>query len=104
MLLGRLRRPGRPRLVVRCNVPLAVALDRAARRVNDPSRVSDAGPAIVAEQYRTFQPLEEVPRADVIELDALATLEDQVCEVTRAIDRWLCAAAPGDVLDTLRLD
>jgi aminoglycoside phosphotransferase family enzyme/predicted kinase len=56
-LLGRLRRSGLPRLVVRCHVPLEVAQERAARRMHDPDRISDADPQIVAQQYRSFQPL-----------------------------------------------
>jgi aminoglycoside phosphotransferase family enzyme/predicted kinase len=92
-LLGRLRRGGLPRFVVRCDVPLEVALERAARRMRDPDRISDADPQIVAQQYRSFQPLEELPPGSVIELDTTHTLDAQVDEVTRAIDRRLAADA-----------
>ncbi len=85
-LLGRLGRSGLPRLVVRCDVPLEVALERAARRMHDPDRISDADPHIVAQQYRSFQPLEELAPGSVIELDASHTLDVQVDEVTRGID------------------
>ena len=94
-LLGRLARTGMPRLVVRCEVPLEVALQRAARREHDPARVSDAGAQIVAEQYRSFQPLEELPQEDVLELDTLAPLDTQALTVTRALDRLLHARAGG---------
>jgi uncharacterized protein len=96
-LLGRLSRTGVPRLVVRCEVPLEVALARAARREHDPARVSDAGPQVVAEQYRSFQPLEELPPEDVLGLDTRLALRIQVSEVTRAIDSLLMirAGAPG---------
>jgi predicted kinase len=92
-LLGRLRRSGQPRLVVRCDVPLEVALERAASRMHDPDRISDADPQIVAEQYRSFQPLEELAPGSVIELDATLPLDIQVDEVTRAIDRRLAAGS-----------
>ncbi|MGO9319490.1 MAG: AAA family ATPase [Solirubrobacteraceae bacterium] len=92
-LLGRLARTGMPRLVVRCEIPLEVALARAARRERDPARVSDASPQIVAEQYRSFQPLEELPREDVLELDTLAPLDTQASTVARALDRLLRARA-----------
>ncbi|HTU78442.1 MAG TPA: AAA family ATPase [Solirubrobacteraceae bacterium] len=90
-LLGPLRRSGLPPLVVRCDVPLEVALERAARRMHDPDRVSDADPRIVTEQHRSFQPLEELPPGSVIELDATLPLNTQVEGLTRAIDRRLAA-------------
>ena len=92
-LLGRLSRTGVPRLVVRCEVPLEVALARAARREHDPARVSDAGPQIVAEQYRSFQQLEELAPEDVLGLDTRLALRTQVFEVTRAVDRLLMTRA-----------
>jgi len=90
-LLGRLTRTGVPRLVVRCEVPLEVALQRAAQRSHDAKRVSDASPAIVAEQYRSFQPLEELPLKDVLGLDTQLALDVQASKVTRAMDRLLAA-------------
>ncbi len=98
-LLGRLSRTGVPRLVVRCEVPLEVALARAARREHDPARVSDAGPQIVAEQYRSFQQLEELAPEDVLGLDTRRPLKTQVCEVTSAIDRLLMTRAGATATD-----
>jgi aminoglycoside phosphotransferase family enzyme/predicted kinase len=94
-LLGRLSRTGAPRLVVRCEVPEEVALARAARRERDPTRVSDAGLRIVAEQYRSFQQLEELAPEDVLEIDTRRLLRTQVCEVTNAVDRLLMTRAGG---------
>ncbi|HYM55029.1 MAG TPA: AAA family ATPase [Solirubrobacteraceae bacterium] len=93
LLLHRLHRAGLTRLVVRCEVPLEVALERAARRMGDPDRASDATPEIVAEQYRSFQALEELRPGSVIALDAEQPLDVQVAEVTRAVDRRLAARA-----------
>lgn len=101
-LLGRLRRSGLPRLVVRCDVPLEVALERAARRMHDPDRISDADPQIVAQQYRSFQPLEELPPGSVIELDTTHPLDTQVDELTRALDRRLAAEGSVVFRDALR--
>ncbi len=98
-LLGRLSRTGAPRFVVRCEVPLEVALARAARREHDPARVSDAGPQIVAEQYRSFQPLEELAPEDVLGVDTRRALRTQVVEVTSGVDRLLltrAGATPAD--------
>ncbi len=94
-LLGRLVRAGVPRLVVRCEVPLELALERARERMHDPARVSDADPEIVAELYRSFQPLEELAPEDVLTLDACLPLESQAARVTTAIDRLLSARAGG---------
>jgi hypothetical protein len=88
-LLGRLARTGAPRLVVRCEVPLDIALRRAAQRAADPLRVSDATPQIVAEQHRSFEALEELPPEDVLALDATQPLETQALMVTQAMDRLL---------------
>jgi uncharacterized protein len=98
-LLGRLARTGVPRLVVRCEVPLEVALARAARREHDPSRVSDAGMPIVAEQYRSFEQLEELPPEDVLELDTRLPLTTQAFAVTRTIDRLLMTRAGANTTD-----
>ena len=78
-------------LVVYCEVPLAVALERAARRMHDSTRVSDASPQIVAARYRSFQPLDEWRSACVLELGTQQPLDAQVCSVTRAVDRRLSA-------------
>jgi aminoglycoside phosphotransferase family enzyme/predicted kinase len=97
LLLHRLDRAGLTRVVVRCDVPLAVALERAARREHDASRVSDATPQIVAEQYRSFQALDELPPGSVLELDAEQPLDFQVQELSRAVDDRLAAVAGPDL-------
>ncbi len=88
-LLGRLRATGAPRLVVRCDVPLDLAQRRAAERAHDPLSVSDAGPEIVAEQYASFQPLEELAPGDVLVVDTQNGLDLQVGRVTRGVDQLL---------------
>ena len=86
-LLGRLARAGMPRLVVRCELPLELALERAALRERDSARVSDAGPQIVAEQFRSFEPLEELPPEDVLALNTAQPLDAQAAAVMHALDR-----------------
>jgi thymidylate kinase len=76
-------------LVVLCQVRLETALARAAQRMQRPERVSDATPQIVAEQFRSFQPLDELPSGSVLALDTEQTIDVQVAEVTRAIDERL---------------
>jgi aminoglycoside phosphotransferase family enzyme/predicted kinase len=88
-LLGRLARTGAARLVVRCEVPLDVALRRAGARIDDLTRVSDADPQIVAEQYHSFQALEELPPEDVLGLDTQMALDAQAASVMHAVDRLL---------------
>ncbi len=86
LLLAQLGRAGLTRLVVRCEVPLEVALERAARRLHDGGRVSDATPEIAAEQFRSFQPFVELPAGSVLELATEQSLDAQVAEITRAVD------------------
>ena len=88
---------GATRLVVRCRVPVAVAVERARRRLREAGRVSDATPEIVAEQHRSFEALEELEPACVLELDTEQPLADQLVELTLALDDRLasCRAPPA---------
>ncbi len=88
-LLRRLGGAGVTLLVVRCELPVEVALERAERRMREVDRVSDATPAVAAEQYRSFEPLDELPRESVLELDTAEALDAQAARVTRAVDRRL---------------
>jgi len=87
LLLSRLRRVGTTRLVVRCKVPFELARERAARRLRDPRRVSDATPQIAEEQFCAFEELDELPAGSVLRLDTAQSVEAQVAEVARAADR-----------------
>jgi predicted kinase len=87
LLLRALDRTCTNRLFVRCSVPIEVAADRAARRVQDSERVSDATPDIVLEQFRTFEPLDEIPASDVLALSTEPPLEGQAADVALAVDR-----------------
>jgi predicted kinase len=79
-------------LFVRCDVPLEVATVRATRRLGDAERVSDATPAIVAEQFRSFEPLRDVPRESVWVLNTPRPLGEQVAQMAYAVDRRLSGA------------
>jgi uncharacterized protein len=87
LLLRALDRASTNRLFVRCAVPVEVAADRADRRLQHSQRVSDATPAIVREQFRTFEPLDEIPASDVLALSTEPPLEWQVADVALAVDR-----------------
>ena len=93
LLLARLRRVGMTRLIVRCEVPLELARDRAARRMRDPQHVSDATPQLAEEQFHAFEELDELPERCVLRLDTARALDAQVDEVAAAVDR--CRASPG---------
>jgi uncharacterized protein len=95
LLLDRLRRVGMTRLIVRCEVPLGLARERAARRLYDPQRISDATPQIAEEQFRAFEELDELPNNSVLRLDTAQTLDTQVAEVTRAVDRLSAEGCAG---------
>jgi uncharacterized protein len=89
LLLGGTPIPSLTRLVVECRVPLDVALRRAELRMQSPGRVSDATPVIVAEQFRTFEPLDELPAEQVLVLDTQQPVSLQVAVLARAVDREL---------------
>ena len=95
LLLERLRRVGMTRLIVRCEIPLGLALERAARRLHDPQRISDATPQIAEEQFHAFEELDELPEGSVLRLDTAQTLDAQIAEVTRAMDRRGVEGAAG---------
>ncbi|HVA19849.1 MAG TPA: AAA family ATPase [Solirubrobacteraceae bacterium] len=95
LLLSRLRRVGVTHLVVRCEVPLELAVQRATRRLHDPLRVSDATPQVAEEQFRAFEELDELPEGSVLRLDTAQTLDTQIAEVTRAVDRRGAEGAAG---------
>ncbi len=93
LLLDRLRRVGMIRvIVVRCEVPLEVARRRAAGRLHDPLRISDATPEIAEEQFRSFEELDELADDRVLRLDTTQSLDAQLAELARAVDRLVSAA------------
>jgi aminoglycoside phosphotransferase family enzyme/predicted kinase len=96
LLLDRLGGVGVTRLIVRCEVPLEVALERAARRMREPERVSDATPRIAEEQFRAFEELNERLDGASLRLDTTRDLDAQVAEVARAVDRRGLGGGAGD--------
>jgi predicted kinase len=87
LLLGKLRTVGLSCVVVRCEVPLGLALERAAQRLSDPRRMSDATPQITEQQFRSFEELDERTDGSLLRLDTTRELGAQVAEVARAVDR-----------------
>jgi hypothetical protein len=85
-LLEGLKAAGARALIVRCEAPLELVLERAAQRLRDPGRVSDATPQIVEEQLRDFEEFDESSEGSVLRLDTTKSLEMQVAEVARTID------------------
>jgi aminoglycoside phosphotransferase family enzyme/predicted kinase len=92
LLLDRLRGAAVTLLMVRCEAPVDVARERAARRLRDSERISDATPEIVAEHYRSFEPLDELDARNVLHLDTRQGAEEQLDQVAAAADRLLVAA------------
>ncbi len=86
VLLDRLRAAGVPVVIVRCDVPIELMLERAARRLRDPQRVSDATPRIAEEQFHSFEELDERSEGPVLRLDTAQTLDRQVADVARTVD------------------
>lgn len=86
VLLEGLSDAGMPLLVVRCEVPLELALERAARRLQDPARVSDATPEIAEQQFRGFEEFDEHSEGPVLRLDTSHALDVQIAEIAGAVD------------------
>jgi uncharacterized protein len=86
-VLDRLSRDDLSLLVVRCEAPIEVSLERATRRLSDAGRLSDATPEIAAEQFHTFEPLDELAPGMILEVDTERPLHTQVAQVTRAMDQ-----------------
>jgi aminoglycoside phosphotransferase family enzyme/predicted kinase len=94
LLFDRLRGVPITPLIVRCEVPLELARERAARRLHDPRRVSDATPQIAEAQFHAFEELDELPAGSVLRLDTAQSVDAQIAEVSRALDRrWLRSTA-----------
>ena len=88
-LLAHLHRVDASVLAVRCEVPLALALTRAAHRVGSAMSASDATPAIVAAQHEEFEALTELEPRSLLELDASLPLAAQLQAITEALDEQL---------------
>ncbi len=88
-IVGLLGDPAVTAVAVRCAVPLATALERAADRAALAARVSDATPEIAAEQHRRFDELDELDRGMVLRLDTRRPLEEQLATLTAAVDSRL---------------
>jgi predicted kinase len=86
LLLDSLKAAGVTLLIVRCEAPLALALKRAARRLGDPQRVSDATPQIAEAQFRAFEEFDEHSEGSVLRLDTAQRLDGQVADIARALD------------------
>jgi uncharacterized protein len=86
-LLSGLQASGATLLIVRCEVPLELALQRAARRLHDPRRVSDATPEIAAQQFRDFEDFDGRCEGRVLRLNTSQPLDGQVAQVALATDR-----------------
>ncbi len=77
LLLDGLAACGTQPLLVYCDVPLEEALERSARRLSDPDRVSDATPDIVRAHYAEFDDLREQPDPALLIVDALGALDER---------------------------
>ena len=100
VLLDGLRDVDVPLLVVRCEVPLDVALERATRRLGDPRRVSDATPQIAEEQFRSFEEFDEHPGGTVLRLDTTQPLDVQIAEFARAVDARVLGGPSSGATDS----
>jgi aminoglycoside phosphotransferase family enzyme/predicted kinase len=86
-LLGTLA-PEADRIVaIECRASQATLVRRAAARAGRPGELSDAGPADAERLARAFTPLDEVPQAQHLVVDAEQDVEDLVDRVAGWLDR-----------------
>ncbi len=76
-------------LFVCCEVEGGLAARRAAERMSDAGRTSDATPEVAAALRGGFEPLSEIEPRHVLRLDASMPLSRQAQEVAAALDRLL---------------
>lgn len=74
-----------------CRLPLEAAVERARRRTASAASISDATPEVVAEHYRTFQQLEELPLGWPVSVDTERPVDEQLAALARAVDERLGA-------------
>lgn len=75
-----------PALFVECRAPTEVLLARARRRQRDPTRVSDANPAIVESQLAAFEPLDELDQRARAAIDTDRPPEELVGALEQIVD------------------
>jgi uncharacterized protein len=80
--------PGRL-MFVECRVPLECAIERAAARAEQPTRVSDAAPEVVARLFESYEPIDEIPQGTVVAVDGRAPLDEQLGLVAATLDELL---------------
>jgi predicted kinase len=74
---------------IECQAPASVLLERAARRADDPRRVSDADAAVVRRELGSFEPLDEVSADAHVALRADRPVGQVVGDVDAVLDRRL---------------
>ena len=62
---------------------------RAARRADDPARISDAGVGVALHEQRAWEPLDEVPASTHIAIRTDRDVEQVVGDTLALLDRRL---------------
>ena len=82
-------------LFAECVVPAAVLAERAARRLADPDRISDATPELALHQLDTWEPLDEVPATHHHRLRADRTPAATADALAAALDGTITSGLSG---------
>ena len=78
-----------PVLFVECTAPHSVLAERAARRAQDPERISDADTAVIMRERLSWEPLDEVPAQAHVVIRTDRPLERIVGDLLSLLDRRL---------------
>jgi uncharacterized protein len=85
--------PCRRMVFIECQAPRAILAWRAAHRVHDRDRISDAGPDIVLREQSSWEPLDEVPPSAHLALRTDRPVEQITGDVLALLDRRLVELA-----------
>ena len=78
-----------PVVFIECQAPRSVLARRAARRADDPARISDAGVGVALREQRAWEPLDEVPAGAHIAIRTDRDVEQVVGDTLALLDRRL---------------
>jgi aminoglycoside phosphotransferase family enzyme/predicted kinase len=84
------------RLFVECLSPVQVRLERAAAREGEPGHVSDATPAVVERERRSWAELDEIPAAEHVLLRTDRGLDAIIDDLLALLDERLGANGPTE--------
>jgi len=92
-----------PALYVECRAPVRVLAERAARRDQQPTRISDASLSVVLHESAVWESLDELPPEAHVTLRSDRPVEAQVADLLALLDRRIGHVPPPAQSDSGRV-